>query len=168
MSRVAIEQLLYLLDEAFEGNREHSLLANLNSLTDDDWPALPQNGGRSAFLIVRHVGECKFIYDNHAFGDGSMRWDAPGTLPAIQKDARPDEVIEWLRRGHSALKTSVGALSDDEELLKLRRANWGMEYQTRWLVNVMIQHDLYHAGEINHIRALLQGDDAWPDYEVGA
>ena len=25
----------------------------------------------------------------------------------------------------------------------------------------MIQHDLYHAGEINHIRALRRQSDAW-------
>jgi hypothetical protein len=25
----------------------------------------------------------------------------------------------------------------------------------------MMQHDLYHAGEINHIRSLLSGDDRW-------
>jgi hypothetical protein len=25
----------------------------------------------------------------------------------------------------------------------------------------MIQHDLYHAGEINHIRALRQRNDRW-------
>jgi hypothetical protein len=26
----------------------------------------------------------------------------------------------------------------------------------------MIAHDLYHAGEINHLRALLQSTDRWP------
>ena len=36
--------------------------------------------------------------------------------------------------------------------------------ETRWLISAMIEHDLYHSGEINHVRALLQGNDAWPDY----
>jgi hypothetical protein len=27
---------------------------------------------------------------------------------------------------------------------------------------IMIAHDLYHAGEINHLRALLNGTDRWP------
>lgn len=164
MSRVAIEQFLYLLGEAFENSREHSLLANLTSVTADDWRRRPPGGERSILQIVRHVGESKFIYDSHAFGDRSMRWDTPGTVPTIEDGADAETAIEWLRRGHEALVSSVGALADDEELLKLRRANWGMEYQTRWLINVMIQHDLYHAGEINHLRALLQGDDRWPDY----
>jgi len=33
--------------------------------------------------------------------------------------------------------------------------------ETRWIIAVMIEHDLYHAGEINHIRALRQRNDGW-------
>ena len=33
--------------------------------------------------------------------------------------------------------------------------------ESRWIIAVMIEHDLYHAGEINHIRALRQGNDGW-------
>jgi len=29
-------------------------------------------------------------------------------------------------------------------------------------IRIMIAHDFYHAGEINLIRALLQGTDRWP------
>ena len=36
MSRAAVEQLLYLMDEAFEGDSDHSLLANLRSVTEED------------------------------------------------------------------------------------------------------------------------------------
>lgn len=164
MSRTAIEHYLYLLNQAFDGHGEHDLLSNLRSLEPEDWRRLPHGGKRSILEIVRHVGECKFVYENHAFGDGSMRWDRPGTVPTIANDASPEEAIACLLRGHNALIESVTALPDDEELLKLRRANWGMEYQTRWLINLMVQHDLYHAGEINHIRAVCRDDDAWPDY----
>ena len=52
-------------------------------------------------------------------------------------------------------------------MLALRKANWGSEYETRWLMATIIEHDLYHAGEINHIRALAQGDDAWPSTNQG-
>jgi len=27
------------------------------------------------------------------------------------------------------------------------------------MISVLIKHDLYHAGEINHLRALKQGND---------
>jgi len=38
--------------------------------------------------------------------------------------------------------------------------------ETRWLIGVMIEHDLYHAGEINHLRALRHGNDRWA-WETG-
>jgi len=40
--------------------------------------------------------------------------------------------------------------------------NWGERLPTRVIMRMMIAHDLYHAGEINHLRALLQSTDRWP------
>ena len=42
-----------------------------------------------------------------------------------------------------------------------RRTNWGERLPTRTIIRIMIAHDLYHAGEINHLRTLLQGTDRW-------
>ena len=162
MGRAGIEQLLYQMDEAFQGHGEHALLNNLKSLRDDDWYALPEVAGRTIFDIVQHVGESRFAYENHAFGDGSMRWDQPGTVPTIERETTRDAVVDWLRDGFRTFRESIAALEDDGELLAKRMANWGEEYETRWLIGVMIQHDLYHAGEINHTRALLHGNDRWP------
>jgi hypothetical protein len=170
MSRAAIEQLLYLMDEAFDAEgHEHSFLANVRSLKDEDWHWLPPGASRPIFEIVAHVGLCKYVYDNHAFGDGSMRWDRPVSLPGIRTDASADEVVAWLREGQRVLRGSVAGLESDEELLRMRRSNWGQEYETRWLISVMIEHDLYHAGEINHIRSMHHGDDRWAwETEEGA
>lgn len=159
MGDAGVQQLLYLMDQAFDGNRDHSLLSNLGSVGEDDWLWLPPGGGRSIFDLVQHVGECKFVYANHAFGDASMRWDRPDTVPSVERDAPRPEVIEWLQSGQDRLKEGVAALPDDSELLRKRPANWGLSYETRWLINVMIQHDLYHSGEVNHIRALKQNND---------
>jgi hypothetical protein len=90
-----------------------------------------------------------------------MRWDRPRSLPDIRREASRDEVMAWLREGQRLLRGNVEVLGSDEDLLTLRRSNWGQEYETRWLISVMIQHDLYHAGEINHIRALIQDNDRW-------
>lgn len=161
MTRVAIDQMLYLMHEAFESHGEHALLNNLKSVKDDEWRWKPEGGGRSIFDIAQHTGECKYTYDNHAFGDGSMRWDRPGSVPTITPDQTPAEIITWLKDGQQRLLDHVAALEDDEALLEPRNANWGTEYETRWLINVMIQHDLYHGGEINHIRSLKQHTDRW-------
>jgi hypothetical protein len=95
-------------------------------------------------------------YENHAFGDGAMRWDHPGTIPPIPPVQQPADVIGWLRQGEPA------RAGDDTELHRPRRANWGQEYETRWLLSVLLQHDLYHSGGINHLRALRWGTDRWP------
>src|SRR3990170_2642484 len=97
MGRAGVEQLLYLMDEAFEGNAEHSLLGNLRTVTGDDWPWVPPDGARSIRDIVVHVGECKYVYHNHAFGDGTMRWDVPGSVPTVRPEDRAETVTEWLR-----------------------------------------------------------------------
>ncbi len=72
MSRAAIEELLYLLDGAFEQDDEHSLLDSLRTLTDEELLVLPPGGHRSIAAIVGHAGACKYMYDSHAFDDGSI------------------------------------------------------------------------------------------------
>ena len=69
------------------------------------------------------------------------------------------EVIPWLRDVHGRLMAD-GALSD-EDLLKPRRANWGEDKETRWLLSTLLEHDVYHGGEINRIRSVLSGEDRW-------
>ena len=161
MPRDAIDAYLFIMDAAFVGDpyQQQSVLNNLKSVRDDDWFWLAEGAKRTIYDIVEHVGANKYIYENNAFGDGSMKWDNPGPLPLIDRTTPPNEIIDWMREGHRRLRASVDALADDAELMRPRKAPWGMNSATRWLINTMIQHDLYHAGEINHIRALHHGND---------
>src|SRR5262245_18988137 len=142
MGRSGIEQLLYMMDKAFDhdpswGNWQ-SFLVNLESVKDAEWLWVPEQGQRSIFDIVQHVGMCKYVYDSHAFGDGSMRWDREGSVPGIEAMTRRDEVVRWLKEGQARLRGHVAALEDDAELLALRPGNWGTQHETRWLVNTMV------------------------------
>ncbi|HKP51282.1 MAG TPA: DinB family protein [Chloroflexia bacterium] len=157
MTAPGVSQLLYLLDEAFEGPKWHSLLGNLQSVTPDDWLWVPEGGRRSIRDIVQHVGGAKLLYDNHAFGDAKISWDDPVVEGGDAVSTIPS-AIEWLRERHERLRQNV-ALLDDEELLRPRMHFSGKLKETRWLIAVTIEHDLYHAGEINHIRCLHQQDD---------
>jgi hypothetical protein len=147
-------QVLYLFDDAFEGADWQSLLTNLSSVTPDDWLFVPPDGRRS---ITKHIGVSKFIYWNHAFGDASFTWEG---LHAVsnQHVETIASAIEWLREGHEKLRAGLAAL-DDAELLRPRLSPFDGPQETRWIIARMMQHDLYHAGEINHIRALLHQDD---------
>ena len=162
-SRTAIATLAWLIEDAFEGDPSHSLLANIHNLPDEDWTALPPGGGRSIADILEHVAWSKWMYEDYAFGSASMRGDQPPLIPAAGARSRPrDELLAWLTDGHRRWLASVRALSDDAELDRDRRTNWGERLPTRVLIRLMIAHDLYHAGEINHLRALLHGTDRWP------
>jgi hypothetical protein len=55
----------------------------------------------------------------------------------------------------------VRALAHDAELDRDGLLFWGGRLPTHTITRILIAHDLYHAGEINHIRALLQKSDRW-------
>ena len=162
-SRTAIETLAWLIEDAFEGDPDQSLLANLRDLREEDWTALPSGANRSIAAVLEHVGWCKWMYEDYAFGTASMRGDQPPLVPENDELSRPHkELLEWLLEGHKRWLASVRALPDDSELDRERLTNWGDHLATRVIIRIMIAHDFYHAGEINHIRALLQGTDRWP------
>jgi uncharacterized damage-inducible protein DinB len=162
-SRIAVETLAWLIEDAFQGDPDQSLLANLRDLRGEDWTALPSGANRSIAEVLEHVGWCKWMYEDYAFGQASMRGDQPPLIPANGERSRPQqELLAWLTEGHQRWLASVRALPDDSDLDRERLTNWGERLPTRVIIRIMIGHDFYHAGEINHIRALLQGTDRWP------
>ena len=162
-ARTAIDTLAWLIEEAFEGDPSHSLVANLHDVREEDWTAAQLGSHRSIADILEHVGWCKWMYEDYAFGPASLRGDQPPLVPQTGARSRPyDELLAWLTEGHRRWLASVRALADDSELVKDRLTNWGDQLPTRDIIRIMIAHDFYHAGEINHIRALLQGTDRWP------
>jgi uncharacterized damage-inducible protein DinB len=171
--RGGIDAYLYLLDEAFRGrgieesDESQALLPNLASVPDDAWVALPTGAARSIASIALHVGSCKIMYVDYAFGAGVLEWGTPEVEP-WQDDAAPrDELMPWLEAAHDRLVEAVEALPADDELDRTRMTNWGEQRPTRWIVAAMVTHDAYHAGEVNHVRSLLDGDDRWRYVQQG-
>lgn len=163
--RMEIDILCRLIDDAFEGGSYDSLMSNLANLRPEDWLALPPGGGRTIADILEHVGWCKWMYEDYAFGSANLRGDQPPVIPEAGARSRPqEELISWLKAGHDKWLASVRQLKDDSELERERLTNWGERLPTRTIVRIMIGHDYYHAGEINHLRSLLQGTDRW-EYE---
>ena len=162
-SRTALDTLIWLIEEAFAGDPSHSLLANLHDLREEDWTATLEPGGRSIADILEHVGWSKWMYEDYAFGSASMRGDQPPLIPEGGARSRPhDELLAWLKEGHRRWLASIRALADDSELDRERLTNWGDRLPTGDILRIMIAHDFYHAGEINHLRARLQSTDHWP------
>jgi hypothetical protein len=123
-SHTAIDTLAWLIEDAFAGDPEHSLLANLRDLREEDWDALPPGAGRSVADILEHVAWCKWMYEDYAFGAASLRGDQPPLIPAGGARTRPhDELLAWLGDGHRRWLASVRALPDDSELDQDRLTN---------------------------------------------
>lgn len=165
MNRNTIDTLCWLIEDAFVGNLGDSIMSNLVNVREEDWTALPPGGERSIADILEHVGWCKWMYEDYAFGTASLPGDRPPLVPGETIRSRPhDELLSWLKEGHYKWLGSVRALPDDSELERDRLTNWGEWMKTRIIIRSMIGHDYYHAGEINHLRAILQGNDRW-EYE---
>ena len=162
----AVDEVVYLMTEAFlgsgieESNETQSLLGNLATVDERWWRVVPAGGERTIESVVLHVGACKIMYDEYAFGAARRGWDDPTLLPWKDGEAPRQEAIAWVTEAHERLMDHVRAL-DDRDLDTLRPTNWGEERETRWLLSTLLQHDTYHAGEINHIRALVIRDDSW-------
>ncbi len=160
MARPRIDELLRLMHDGFEGG-DFSLLANLATVDEESWTALPEGGHRSIRNLTQHVGMFKFMYANHAFRDAKLDYGASPATPSGERLATPVAATVWLREGHEYLTMAIDELEDDAELAVPRKAHWGAMVPTETLLTIMVQHDLYHGGEINHARALLQGTDRW-------
>ena len=157
MAKTQVEGLLRLLDLAFRGDHNHSLLGNMRHVDDAVWGHAPEGGSRTIAEIFTHAACGNWAYDDAAFRGRERSWDEwLSTAPADRKGA-----LDWAREGHDRLVESVGAL-EDADLDLARPTHWGGEMETRALIVVTIEHDIYHAGEVNHARALLQNTDRWP------
>jgi uncharacterized damage-inducible protein DinB len=171
--RGGIVTILELLDEAFRGrgieasDESQALLTNLATVDDETWRALPPGAARSVESIALHVGACKVMYDDYAFGGASLRFATPEVEPWGDGPAPRDGVLAWLEDAHGGLVRHVAELRDDAELDRLRGTNWGETRPTRWIIAAMITHDAYHAGEINHLRSMLGDDDRWRYVQMG-
>ena len=171
--RPGIDAYLDLLDEAFRGrgieasNESQALLTNVATVPADAWRALPSGAARSIESIALHVAACKVMYDDYAFGSASLHFATPEVEPFAEGEASMPDVVAWIEQAHDRLVGHVAELADDVELDRMRLTNWGEERPTRWIIGAMITHDAYHAGEINHLRSLMGGDDRWRFQQLG-
>lgn len=156
--------LLELLDSAFQrpvpdnwSDGWHSLLSNLRGVRDEDLDWLPPGGKRSIRSLAGHAGVCMLVYSGYGFGEGLMAW--PNEYPPEVKSSK-DDLVAWLITCHQTLHHAIAAHTDDQ--LEDKRETWdeGDYRPRRWFATTMIDHILYHAGEINYIRALAQKNDS--------
>ena len=159
MSRDVLEHLIWSLEQSFRKKPEHSLIANLSSVTTEDLDTVIPGGGRTMRDLIIHCGAVKSMHANHAFGDASYTFWSTWPREDPISDASFEDLLEWLEDAHEQVIQAVKALSADSELDAPRPTYWGEAWETRRILDAIAVHDVYHAGEINHLRALLHQVD---------
>jgi uncharacterized damage-inducible protein DinB len=166
MTRIAIDYWMQRLEAAYRLDPFHALRRNVESVRAEEWEVPPETwsvdefGTRPELSIrdlVLHVAGAKHMYADRAFGDATLEWDTI-KLPA---SLEMDPVLAWLDEGHRALADGLAALADDEELAAERSFPWRTPGRRDQLLGIVINHDLYHSGEINRQRALIRGAEGW-------
>jgi len=162
MGRAVLDHLVWQLDQCFADKPEHSLMANLSSVTEENLDETPPGGGRTLRDLIVHCASVKRMHANHAFGNGELTWWEAWDGEGATDQAAFAALMAWLRRAHAEAQAAVRSLSDDAELLVERRTHWGELRTTRLIIDAILIHDIYHAGEINYLRGLLQRADRFP------
>jgi hypothetical protein len=171
MTRTEIEVLLRQLKGAYSSDRFHAFRQNVESVRPEEWNILPKEpsvGPQSEFgmpgeadlsicQLVLHVAGGLRMWGNRAFGDGTMQWHEVGRPTAEDMST----VLAWLAEGQERFSAELAALPGDAALAVERTAPFATMMQVRAMVALVINHGLYHSGEVNRQRALIRDSSGW-------
>jgi hypothetical protein len=165
MTRIAIETMLRVMEEAYRTDPFSALRKNILSVQPDEWDVRPATWSAEVFGdrpelsicdIALHTG-AKYMYVDRAFGPAKLEWGDIAPPPSRSMD----DVVAWLDEAHRQMSEGLAALDDDAQLEEMRQAPWRTPMRRSALIAMITNHDIYHAGEINRQRSLLRGAEGW-------
>lgn len=142
------------LKRAFEGTAWHgpSLMELLDGVTAARASAKPLSNAHSIWEIVLHIAAWEAVVRRRIEGEI--------VAPPTEEDWPPVEetteeawaaALELLRSGHQRLRAAVTGLADS----RLNDRAPGCDYNVYFMLHGVIQHDLYHAGQIAVLKKAL-------------
>lgn len=151
-----VELLLTLQERAFRSSPWHSLLNSLDGIPPEMFSRAPDRHSGFPWMdgsvrdIVYHVAGDKFVQHSQAFSDGSLTWDnVPVTRGPIEA------MLKHLFDAHALLVEALKQQTDETLTRKVR--TWGgKRMSVRNFFLMLIEHDLYHAGQIRMLRNLYE------------
>lgn len=138
-----VTALLRRLDRAWSES-PLSIETNSAGVTEEEASWLPAEGMRSIRALLAHLGAGKRVTANGCFGDGQL---------GFTDVTPPDEwrvLLRWLLEAHEAIREPLGFLHD--AALNEPRPMFGRVLPLEQLIEASIEHDFYHAGEVNLLR----------------
>jgi hypothetical protein len=151
---VTQNDLVDLAERAFRKSPWHSLMAALEGVADEAFTWVPARHNGFPWMegsirdIVYHVAGDKLVQLSHAFGDASVTWE---TLSLQKRDK--ETMIADLVAGHEAFVAAIRSCHD----LSAKVTGWGgKRLKAADFFHMLIEHDLYHAGQVRYIRNLAE------------
>jgi uncharacterized damage-inducible protein DinB len=142
-----VERILGELQRAFEGDAWHgpAVLELLTDVTVEQAAARPIAGAHSIWELVLHIAAWESAGRRRLEGDRADLPDEENFPPVNDpSEAAWQQTIELLKAGHRRLRDAISRLDEsrlDEPVMDGMRSC----YIT---LHGVIQHDLYHAGQI--------------------
>ena len=151
-----IERIVDQMDRAFSGDAWHGppLLHLLEDVTAEQAATHPVAGAHSIWEIANHVAAWNMIVRRRIAGENvnvtpELDW------PQVEETSRVDWqlTLENLKHSRTRLRGVVQNLPDE----KLREQVIGKDYPLYVMLHGLVQHDLYHAGQIAILKKALAG-----------
>lgn len=135
------------LKRAFEGEAWHgpSLQEILNGVNARQAAAKPLAGAHSIWEIVLHIAAWEGAVRRRLEGQ-AVELSSAEDWPAVRvtEEAAWQAALTSWKHGHRKLRETMARLTDNQ----LKDTATGCDYSNYFMLHGVIQHDLYHAGQI--------------------
>jgi uncharacterized damage-inducible protein DinB len=146
-----IRRILDQMDRAFSGDAWHGppLMYLLDGISAEDASKHVVPGTHSVWELVHHVGAWNSIVQHRLQGE-MVDVTAERDWPPVWEVSQPawERALESLVESRARLRQAAAALRDDQLDEKIGATDVS-RYQ---ILHGVIQHDLYHAGQIALLR----------------
>lgn len=152
-----IQSLIRQLKNTYSGQPWYGdgTLASLQKITAKQSFQALIPGKKSIAEILRHIVAWRLFLIEHLQGNTtySIELNSERDWPSVKGQSWEDLLAE-LAASQQTIMDLLAEQGDD--LLAQELSNGADQYNFRFLIEGVIQHDLYHLGQINLIRALLE------------
>ena len=150
-----VERIVDQLKRAFEGEAWHgpSVRELLATTTCAQAAERPIPGAHTIWEIVVHMGVWESVARRRLLGETIADLPPEQDWPAVKNATEPAwrKELEELEKSHVQMRRAIAELTDE----RLRERVPGEGYTVYVMLHGVIQHDLYHAGQIALLKKAL-------------
>src|SRR5262245_16830323 len=148
-------QLLTILDQAYDRRSWHgtNLRGSIRGLSAKQAAWRPARGRHNIWELVVHAAYWKYVVRRRLSGEARGSFPLKGSnwfeRPTVRNEGAWRADVLLLDQSHRALRDAVAKLTATQLRQKV-----GEGKNAAWLISGAAAHDLYHAGQIQLIKAL--------------